>query len=475
MCILIRAERRLKQFLFEKLKIITIFTPNLKSAISMKTNILPLLFWLFTTFSITAAHVRIVFPFNPTNVVLHLWGSYTRDFNMASTGTNEYSVTIPDINQFMLFNVSYDLPEYNITNWWIGSGNEYRGDIKPNRFDAHGLKLGKIYINNQLINNAYTIENGYDTGLNIAVKINDDNTIEPHKISNRKHLFIDDRIPAEVHHRYPYLNTQLPQANHVRISGWLQALTDNNIIGDSKIEVDYIRVYGWNGNDSVLLVAHEYNSYDPNNDGGLYLRYPFFPEGFDQHSRMPGSAKDGILTFYPSDVRDSVWHWWSHWHDTPIAFNFDSYKMISRIRITGHAVVQGGIDFRDAAEKTYELGVTDWYYENGGEWQEVIFDSRSFKTTSGKTIIESGKSTDLQLVVQHDGYLLKYAGLIPGDYRFSLYDLQGQLLMNKQITIDDVAGKQLIKSDFVNQHQILVFELSNQRGMNLTGKQIQRN
>lgn len=137
----------------------------------MKTIVLSVCVWFSVTFMLfgnQTAHVRIVFPFNPINVVLHLWGSYSQDFTMNQSGTNEYSVTIPGINQYMLFNVSYDLPQYNITNWWIGSGNEYRNERFPNRFDAHGLKFGKIYINHQLINNAYTVENGYDTGLNIV-------------------------------------------------------------------------------------------------------------------------------------------------------------------------------------------------------------------------------------------------------------------------------------------------------------------
>jgi len=431
----------------------------------MKTNILPLLFWLFTTFSITAAHVRIVFPFNPTNVVLHLWGSYTRDFNMASTGTNEYSVTIPDVNQYMLFNVCYDLPEYNITNWWIGAGNEYRKEIIPNRFDAHGLKFGKIYINHQLINNAYTVENGYDTGLNISVRINDDNTIEPHKIAGVKCRFVDDRIPAEVHHRYPYLNTKLPKANHVRITGWLQALTDNNIIGESKIEVDFIRVYGRKGNDSVLLVSHEYDNYNPNEDGGLYLRYPFFPAGFDQHSAMPGTVKNGILTFYPSDVRDRVWHWWSHWHNSPIAYNYDSYKMISRLRITGHALVQGGIDFRDAAEKTYELGVTDWYFENGGEWQEVVFDSKKLLKTSVNSFVASDKRVEHMITSHHEGFLLRYANIVPGEFFFSLFDVTGKLLQSQKLNIDDNEGSIVIKSVYVNVNDLFLYELKNSEGL----------
>jgi len=440
----------------------------------MKTHILFLIFWLCATLSFAAvqtANVRIVFPFNPTNVVLHLWGSYSQDFPMSKSGTNEFSVTVPDVNQYMLFNVSYDLPEYNTTNWWIGSGNVYRNEKIPNRFDAHGLKFGMIYINNQLLNNAYTVENGYNTGLNIAVKINDDKTIEPYKMTSNKYLYVNDRIPVEVHHRYPFLDTTLPRPNHIRISGWMQALTDNYIIGDSKIEVDYIRVYGRRGNDSALLVSHEYDSYDPNEDGGLYLRYPFFPAGFDQHTPMPGTVKDGILTFNPSDVRDKVWHWWSHWHNTPTTFDYDSYKMVSRLRITGHAVVQGGIDFRDAAEKTYELGVSDWHFENGGEWQEVVFDTRHFIKSAANSGVMNEVSVEYQLIPHIEGFMLRYANFVAGDYYFNLFDTTGKLLQSERVRIENSGGLMLIKSDYVNQLRVFLYELCNYNGFCLKGKQ----
>lgn len=441
----------------------------------MKTIIISIYIFFTATFLLTAsqsAHVRIVFPFNPSNVVLHLWGSYSQDFAMSHSGTNEFSVTIPGVNQYMLFNVSYDLPAYSITNWWIGAGNEYRAERVPARFDAHGLKYGKVYINNQLINNAYTVENGYETGLNIAVRIKDDTTIEPHKIAGINHLFVDDRIPAEVHHRYSYLNTQLPNANHIRITGWLQALSDNNTFGKSKIEVDYIRVYGRKGNDSVLLVSNEYSSYSSHEDGGLYQRYPFFPPGFDQYIPMPGTVTDGVLTFYPSDVRDMVWHWWSHWHNTPISFNYDSYKMISRIRITGHAVVQGGIDFRDAAEKTYELGVSGWYFEKGGEWQKVVFDSGTFQNSSVTPSVNNVKVAHL-VVSGNEGFMLRYANLDPGEYCIYLFDVAGKLLKSYEVSLYNHDGLLIMKSENVNNNKVFLYEIKNSTGTVFRGKLIQ--
>ena len=129
-----------------------------------------------------------------------------------------------------LFNVEFDMPAHFITSWWIGGGNTYVGNLIPERFDAHGLKYGKLYINNQLLDNRYTVINSSGNGLNISVKINDNNTISPTVKPNSNPLLIDDRIPSEVHHHKAYLNTSLPQPKHVKIGGWAAAITDNNIL-----------------------------------------------------------------------------------------------------------------------------------------------------------------------------------------------------------------------------------------------------
>lgn len=359
-----------------------------------KKQLLALLVAMCSLFTIITAkgqtegtvNVRVVFPMEVSNVRLHLWNPCCSIFNMNVTGENEFSVEVPGIVNTMLFNVQFDMPAHFITSWWIGGGNTYAGNLVPNRFDSHGLKYGKLYINNQLLDNRYTVLNDGGNGLNISVKINADSTISPNVEPNYDHLLLDDRVPAEVHHHKAYLNTELPQPQHIKIGGWATAITDNTILNESQIEIDYISVYGRKNNQLTPLKENNYSSYDPVNDGGLYYRYPFFPWTHDWHDPMPGTVSNGILTIQTSENRMKVWHWWTHNYTSPNGFDYDSYRVVCKMKITGHVLVQVGIDFRDQWDNVAELGVSDWHFHNNGEWQEVVFDSQDF--ASGDIQIE---------------------------------------------------------------------------------------
>ena len=152
------------------------------------------------------------------------------------------------------------------------------------------------------------------------------------------------RIPAEVHHRYAYHTTN-PGPNYPYISGWMALITNNDIIDTCIIQVDSLNVYGRKNSNLTLLLSENYNSFDTVNDGGLYSRYPFFPMGFDQHNPMPASTHGDTLIFYPTKNIKKIWHWWnSSWY--PLTTEFDSYRLVCRMKIQGHALAQGGIDFR---------------------------------------------------------------------------------------------------------------------------------
>ncbi len=163
--------------------------------------------------------IRVVFPFSTTKVVLHVWNPCCQDYTMEPTGQNEYTVTLSNVYNQLLFNISYNIPQYSITNWWVASGNTYSKNLIPHRFDPHGLRYGKIYINNQLINELYTILNSSKDGLNISVKFNSDNSIVPYLNQTHVHLPIDDRIPPEVDHSYAYQNTNIPNSGDIDIVG----------------------------------------------------------------------------------------------------------------------------------------------------------------------------------------------------------------------------------------------------------------
>lgn len=424
---------------------------------------------------ITNVNVRVVFPFSATNVVLRLWNSSTKDFILSPTGRNEYSANLGKVEGNMLFNVFYDVPQYSLVKWWIGSGKRYIIDSIPHRFDAHGLKYGRIYINNQLLDNSFTVLNSSNNGLNISVKINADSTLTPYYDNSQIHIPIDERIPIEVDHRYAYRNLKVPASIHTIITGWVQALADNNIIDSSRIDVDFIRLYGFNGKDSTLIIPpKEYDTYNPANDGGLYLRYPFFPPCCDEHPSMPGSIlTPGILTFFPSENISKVWHWWTG-NVTINPLTYDNYKVVCLLKITGHAVVQAGIDFKylkDNKIETNELGVSDWYFEKNGAWQEVIFDSRNFKNTMPNAVTrpEDAKNTALSYDWKSNSIYLKYEDLITGNYTLILYNTNGQTIYEIPVQITNPAGQ----SNYVLKEKIsntLIYNLTNSKGDSYTGK-----
>ena len=405
-------------------------------------------------------NIRVVFPFKVSNVEMHLWGSINQDFSLSQSGKNEFSTVMKgDIRQ-MMFYIDYIPSDYPKSKWYLSGGNSYEGEKIPNRFDAHGLKYGKIYINNQLIDNSYTVANNMNNGLNIYVKVNSDNSVSPLIDPTYRHIYIDDRIPTEVHHRKGYLDTNLPASYHRVITGWVQALSDNNIIDSSKIDVDYLRLYGRIGNDSVLIDSKEYDSWNSNDDGGLYFRYPFFPEG-DEHTSMPAKSTNGVLTFYPSDKIDRVWHWWTGNKVNSGQFNFDSYKLICRLRIIGKAVVQAGIDFKTTENTINELGVSDWYFENNGEWQDVIFDTKKYTTTSLNSINALKKSDSVFSFVK-DGEIVsvKFKDVEPGKYSLRLYNANGIKLLDKVLNFEYTTGS--ISVPFSATYEYLIYEINNQ-------------
>ncbi len=404
---------------------------------------------------------RVVFPFNATNIVLHLWNPCCQDIVMTKTGQNEFSSDLPASDK-LLFNISFDLPEFSIINWWIGAGNSYSGQLIPNRFDPHGLKYGKIYINDQLIDNSYTVQNSGNNGLNIAVKININKSVVPLQDQSNIHLKIDDRIPPEVHHHYAYKNISYPSATDIDITGWVIAATDNNILDDCKIEIDYVRLYGKSGDNWISLTENQYSTYSSTDDGGLYSRYPFFPSGYDQHDPMPGTTNGNILTIYPSQNSKKVWHWWTPHVVSPNGFNYAAYKMVCYLRITGHALVQAGIDFKDSYNNTHELGCSDWYFENGGNWQEVIFDSQSILSGTGKNQ-QATKYLEVSYLKNEQNISVKYNGILIGSYIFTVYDNAGKCIVKSPLNISNPIGEAKIPMPEMAA-QLLVFNLSGKDG-----------
>lgn len=191
---------------------------------------------------------------------------------------------------------------------------------------------------------------------------------------------------------------------------WAQAVQLNGQTAPSKIEVDYTRIYAHlnNGQDLLLdgdeytadrLVPNEFG--DRDGDGGLYIRSPWF-DG-DIHSSIPCefNTVENTMIFHPSDYPDRVFHWWNSfkWRDKNIPDSPQHWRVTIpsgtaycwaevRVRITGPATVQVGLDYWTLPGELYkganvsnrEGSVSPWYCQNG-EWLTVQIGKPSDSST----------------------------------------------------------------------------------------------
>lgn len=447
----------------------------MRNKLEYMRKILICLFILFGLIGLCDAanvNVKVVFPFTVENVHLEIWEPYYNNIILTESGHNEFSCNLKDLKEHMLFYIYYFLPQ-NKDTLYIASGNKYEGDKIPNRFDAYGLKYGKIYLNNQLLDNSFTVANfpgNSVTGLNISAQIISDSCFIPYYGESR-HVNIDDRIPSEVAHRYKYLDKGLIYNSGTSITGWAIAINDNNIIDTSKIEVKYIRLYVFKNNVSTLLDNKEYKGnkgFSSQNDGGLYYRFPFFPEG-DSHIDMPGTTNDSVLTFSPSSMPNKVWHWWTDRKESN-GFDYDAYKVECKFRMKGHALVQVGIDFK-VNDSIKELGVSDWYFEKNGEWQNAVFDTRTFNNslTEVKNIEILKPDFNLYMNKKSNRINVDYNYISKGDYILSLYDTSGKLIYTRSFHTN--ISNDSFSFNISNKYpDLMIYKLTNENHILFKGK-----
>lgn len=414
----------------------------MKRQIPAKTA-LTICLWLFVIPALSQtmpAKIRVIFPFPVTMVTLKQYWPIGLDPEMEQTGTNEYSYnTATDIYGQILFNIKYLIPQFFENRDFYIAGFNGLSPGKP-----AGIVYGKVYINNVLVNNMYTVLNPTADGLDISAKISSDSSIVPLIDANHPHAIIDDRIPPEAALR-SYCKNPLPPSNYHYLAAWMQVLTDNNVMDDCVVEVDYFKLYGRNGGTLTVLYEDNYDTFNPDGDGGLYLRYPFFPPGDYHEHPFPGSISNGILRFTPSTHRNRVWHWWNkqQTHLNSLS-EYESYRAECRLKITGHAMAQAGIDCRiDPSGSPYELGGGNWAFENNGQWQYVWFDTGENSTLDLQNIIvENGETlcydatqtikvagNNTTFLVQEGGSVTLIAGndihLLPGTKVLNLGYLNG--------------------------------------------------
>jgi hypothetical protein len=239
-----------------------------------------------------------------------------------------------------------------------------------------GIAYAKVYVNNVLLDNSYLVYNYNLSGLNFYLQIHSNGTIGPYSDAGSAHKEIDARIQPEVpwitHYSIPTSNYP-STSTHRAVKVWLQALHDYRYpASSSQVEVDYIELFKKIGNQNVSIAREDYNGSFTGDEGGLYKRYPFFCD--DSSTIMPTTIESGILKFAPSDNQRKVFHFWIQPGSERVAG--DSYYALAKVKITGPASIQIGMDFTpDSVSDSnhIEIGASDWYFDSSA-WQDVIFD-----------------------------------------------------------------------------------------------------
>jgi len=312
-------------------------------------------------------------------------------------------------------------PEYTFTICYTIP--EHFGDQLLYITTKHGLQYVNLYMNNQHIGSQFLVDNldpDYP-GANLLFTVSPSGIVSPSLSGHR--LLINDRIPNEVAFKHDTVFYQTAPQGFTQVNAWIVVLSDNNFLDSVVVDIDYIRLYARFGDYEELISTQEFNTYNPAYDGGLYIRYPFFPPG-DNHIPMPATLLDQeMIRFYPSDQRRKVWHSWTYnW--VPVAPEHTSYRMECRYRARGHAVLQGGIDYKSASNVWKEAGQGNWYFTTNWEWDTLRFDTYSPQVSQNDQK-ESGNLT-IQCFGQDKGLYLLFDSKSEGDYSWHLSDMFGR-------------------------------------------------
>ena len=159
------------------------------------------------------------------------------------------------------------------------------------------------------------------------------------------------------------------QPTDVSITGWSQAIIIESAWGATpapKIEMDYLQLSIYRNGKWICLARDDYDdgSFTAEN-GMLYSRENW--EYNPLNEAMPATETNSILTCKPASL-DSVYHWWTK-RSTDIQIG-DSFRIEARLRITGGALCQIGVDLKNATEKEYIVPalVTDWFGPTNNHW-----------------------------------------------------------------------------------------------------------
>jgi hypothetical protein len=211
---------------------------------------------------------------------------------------------------------------------------------------------------------------------------------------------------------------------------WLSIVHDPRRTGTSIVDIDFIRLWTRTGGIVRLVAANEYDG-DAVYGGELRKRDPWFS---GNQESMPATMEGGLLRIRPSDRPEMVWHPYLSKNPRDDISAADSVWIEIRVRITGPAMVQGGLDYwRNvtgvSGDSLSEAGATDWTCSSG-VWHTLTLQPSTemsgrvqFFTNPPGSMVRVGSSLEAVYVIRNrddDTVRLKGIGIetrrsTPGD------------------------------------------------------------
>lgn len=297
-------------------------------------------------------------------VYIHQGALYEKQ--MTRISDREYRVRTELSNGDYLFNLRSESSLYPGVFDWVG---------KPSGIDAEGLR-----INGTGISEDFLVKQIETPPAAFSMTLMDENVYR----GAGDFWNPDERIPSELPQHHHYCRYRIPPAGFSAALPWMHAFHTGGEDSSSTVEVDYIKLYAHTSEGRVLLHSDDFSvdmsirGYD---HGGTYNRYPFFFNEEADNWPMPSEISDGALKITPDSHKNRVFHWWSS-ERTEVPDDVQYLVIETRVRITGKAIVQIGLDYWKDLTTPYagldinntEAGVGDIIFpldEPG--WQEVSY------------------------------------------------------------------------------------------------------
>ncbi len=183
--------------------------------------------------------------------------------------------------------------------------------------------------------------------------------------------------PAESPQKVAYFRYAIPPLGFTAVVGWMQAIDIHGKGSTCKVEVDWMRLHALVDGIDTILYEDNFKSYVPAmNYYRLYDRKPWFKD--NENTIMPFTIENSSLVMEPSLYPQRIFHWWNT-SRSMVKKNTSRIWFEARVRITGDAGVQAGIDYWKDLNADWagydvnntEAGASNWFGNSTDDWQII--------------------------------------------------------------------------------------------------------